>query len=188
MPPAELNPAAFDVLLAWLNNDRERAGVEYELLRARLSLYFERRGAADSALLVDQTLDTLARRLAAGLEIHHNSRITFIFGIACNLLRDSLKKHPSLPLDRDIEAPADYNTESEHRLACLERCLSSLSPGAADLVQAYYRHQGAEKIAAHRRLTQTLGISPEALRRRIFRIRQSLAECTRRCISRSREV
>ncbi|HKP37054.1 MAG TPA: hypothetical protein VJT71_09355, partial [Pyrinomonadaceae bacterium] len=68
MPPRRkihvLAQEDFDRLLAWLDADRERAGVIYEKIRWRLITIFAARNCVTPEDLADETLDRVARKVA----------------------------------------------------------------------------------------------------------------------------
>src|SRR5436305_4940480 len=64
-----LTAEAFTKLLARLDAERERAGEKYEDLRRTLIKFFEWRNAPFPEEHADETLNRVARKLAAGIEI-----------------------------------------------------------------------------------------------------------------------
>jgi DNA-directed RNA polymerase specialized sigma24 family protein len=68
----------------------------------------------------------------------------------------------------------------ELRLACLQACLTELSPDDRYLITTYYQGEGRVKIETRRELAAKLGISVSALRIRTCRIRSKLEESVKR--------
>lgn len=80
---------------------------------------------------------------------------------------------------RPVPAAAD---DIEDRLHCLRRCLEELPQAQRELVAAYYRGSGADRIEGRRRLAQALGIGMNALRIRAFRLSDRLQGCVTGCV------
>jgi DNA-directed RNA polymerase specialized sigma24 family protein len=172
-----LSHEAFEVLLARLGDDRDRAGYRYEALRHRLARFFEWRGCPFPEATADEALNRLARRLAEGEEIHDLE--CYALGVARLLVRESSKA-----AKRELEAydaaartlgQADPSLERLDR--CVEACLDELPPAAREIIVEYYSADKHEKIVRRRELAARLGVSVTGLRLRAFRIRQCLAKC-----------
>ena len=69
------------------------------------------------------------------------------------------------------------------RHGCLDRCLDELQLDDRTLVLDYYAGERAEKIANRRRLAAGLGVSDNALRSRVQRLRERLEVCVRECLA-----
>lgn len=173
-------------LLARLDADGERAGAEYERLRRVLVKFFDWRGAWPPEECADVTLDRLARRLEQDTEVLDIRQ--YAQGIARLVLLErqrqphiaSIDEHPDL-IDRPAAAPA--GTDPRHD--CLERCLAELPAEARGQILDYYQGERQAKIANRRRLAGTLGLTDNALRSRMLRVRDRLEGCIRGCESSS---
>lgn len=181
-----LDRSAFDRLLALLDPDRDVAGRRYETLRTGLVRLFEWRGCGASRELADRTLDRVCRRIEEGAGLSAESVVPYCRGVARNVLKEYFREqqrqqmaHQALPRPAPVDEPAATD-DTARRLECLHRCLEGLSPEDRELVQEYYRSTKGQKIADRRELTRLLGVSPGALRIRIFRIRQKLEACVER--------
>src|SRR5262249_30258225 len=71
---------------------------------------------------------------------------------------------------------------SDKTHSCLERCLDQLSESNRDLILQYYAFEKRGKAARHRELAQSLGLSSNALRIRVYKIRQKLEACVKECL------
>jgi hypothetical protein len=76
---------------------------------------------------------------------------------------------------------AHEGIESEARYECLEKCLEQLDSGERELIVSYYRFSGGEKIEYRKGLAASLGLSGNALRQKVARLRSGLAECVSDC-------
>lgn len=187
-----LTQDAFDVLLNWLDSDRERAGNTYEAIRLRLIKIFTCRGCADAEDLADETINRVAakvRDLAPGYE---GDPALYFYGVSHRVHQEYSRK---LRL-RDAELSEDVGAvnsspvvisladEAEPEYECLERCLEHLPDENRKIVLEYYQQERRAKIDHRRRLAEELGIAVNALRIRAFRIRRALEECVHTCVER----
>jgi DNA-directed RNA polymerase specialized sigma24 family protein len=173
MPRAAfLSQHEFDALLAWLAPCRDLAGEKYEAIRRALLKYFafQQCDAADEH--VDETIDRVARRVAAG-EIIRSAPYHYFRGVARKISLECVKRRARLfdlhLLTRDALQPSD------ERARDLDECLRSLPPHTRELLEGYYLGNRAV-------LAASLGITPNALRLRVFkekrRLRARMAEAS----------
>ena len=102
----------------------------------------------------------------------------YFFGVANKVyLEFRRRKSPQPPLF----TPPDPN-QIELEFRCMERCIETLSEGNRYLLLQYYGAEGSTKVEQRKRLAEELGIAPNALRIRAFRIRVGLQECMEKCI------
>jgi hypothetical protein len=64
----------------------------------------------------------------------------------------------------------------------MERCIETLSAENRYLLLQYYGVEGGAKVEQRKRLAEELGIAPNALRIRAYRIRVGLQDCMAKCI------
>jgi len=188
---ASLTREGLEALLAYLDPDRERAGEKYESIRLRLVKLFECRGAPLPEESADETMDRVARRLAAGERIHSAEPAAYFYGVARNVLREVWARQrerragPELVL---AAPPTDLEKDPEDvesRAACLGKCLATLPLDTRRLVMDYYgQGVGARKIAGRKDLAARLGISTNTLWVRAHRARSRLERCVRECLDR----
>jgi DNA-directed RNA polymerase specialized sigma24 family protein len=175
----DLSQEALFRLLTRLNADPLLAGEEYEKLRARLMYFFERKGCRVPAELSDETINRVARKVEAGIEIED------VFKFSHGVARLVLLEHWNDPkrewdqLDERLSSPKSDREFDEHRLECMEKCLQSLPPEERDLIvkNCILDKKGKEELAG------ALGLTINALRLRVFRIRTRLHECREKCVS-----
>jgi RNA polymerase sigma factor (sigma-70 family) len=176
-----LSQEAFDKLLDWLDSDREQAGIKYEEIRRRLIKIFTGRGCEDAEDLADETINRVTSKLDDIQVEFKGDRARYFYGVANKVLMEYLRPKPSPPL---IFSTSD-STRTEHESRCLEECIAGLSEENRYLLLEYYRAEGKEKIQKRKELAEKLGIAPNALRIRAYRIRQALQECVENCIDRA---
>lgn len=184
-----LDRRALDNLLHALHPDREQASQRYEALRQRLIRFFAWNHTSFPEELADEVLDRLARRLS-----HRESEILdpakFAVGIARLLLKESLREKDRREAVLAIMAqctPDSRNLElesalQEERIAVLQECLQAIPEHSRNLLVRYFSTDGREKIQQRQRLAEEHGISLNALRNRVMRIRGELEKNYKRII------
>jgi DNA-directed RNA polymerase specialized sigma24 family protein len=175
----------FATLLARLHADPEQAGREYERLRRTLIKFFDWRGGWPADNCADECLDRLARRLdeqAPVLDVRH-----FALGIARLVLLERHREPPMTSIDLIPETasmPAPAPPRQSALDDCFDHCLAAMPAESRTLVLGYYEAERAKKIANRRRLSASLGLSENALRSRVQRLRDGLEACVEKCLSR----
>ncbi len=179
-------PQAFDLVLASLDSDREKAGESYERIRQKLLRFFEWRGADCPEELADRTFDRVGRKLEEGETIRERDPAGYFYGVARNILREhwNERRRQSEALGRLAAEPRRVDDpEGAVRFRCLESCLASLPEKEREFLLGYYVGRGTVKIENRRRISAGLGLAPNALRIRMFRLRARLEECVERCLA-----
>jgi RNA polymerase sigma factor (sigma-70 family) len=178
-----LSQESFDALLEWLDSNREQAGIKYEEIRRRLIKIFTGRGCADSEDLADETINRVTSKLDEIEDEFTGDRARYFYGVANKVLMEYLRRKTPQP---PPSLPSDSNRiEQEYR--CLEKCIDRLSDENRELLFEYYGAEGKAKIVKRKELADRLGIAPNALRIRAYRIRLALQECVEVCVARSLE-
>ena len=177
-----LTATGFTCLLARLDADAARAGLEYERLRRILVRFFEWRGAACPDVCADETLDRVARRLEEETTV--KDVFAYAYGTARLVLLEQRRQPVFTSLDGLLErspiaTPGD--PDDQRGLDCLDRCLGAMEAASQSLVLGYYEGERRAKMANRRRLAAALGLSDNALRSRVQRLRDRLQACIERC-------
>jgi DNA-directed RNA polymerase specialized sigma24 family protein len=173
-----LTQDAFDTLLGWLDPDREAAGRKYEEIRRRLVTIFDCRGCAEPEDLADETINRVTSKLAVIQSTFVGDPIRYFFGVAQRVLHEYWRRKP--PAEVAPHEPYDENVDKE--LACLERCMQTLTAANRKLIVDYYRSEEQSTIDHRKTLAERLGIAMNALRIRAHRIRSSLENCVMSCV------
>lgn len=194
------NEAAFTRLLQWLSPGAEQAGDQYELLRVKLIKFFERRSCQWPDELADETLERVTHKLAQGAEIETVKPSTYCYGVARNVAREYWQQPDRQVIALDAFTPEqqpaiefsqhqgqDSQQESQ-RMECLERCLQRLPPEKRDLVERYYQDATPARIQQRSNLAAQLGLTLATLHLRVYRIREQLSNCIRRCCKQAEKV
>jgi len=184
-------PESFEEILAWLNPDRDVAGAMYVQLRHDLAKLFIWRRCSDPEGLTDEVFDRVAKKVKEIKPAYVGDPRLYFLAVANNLIKENFRKvktHASLT---DIDLSQQPTTEGDQENVdiqdCLETCLQKLSSDRRELIMEYYAKEKQAKIDHRSELAQRFGITVEALRVRVFRIRASLEQCIERCVERKSE-
>lgn len=183
-----MTAAGFTRLLERLHPDPDEAAAEYEHLRHALTRFFDWRGAWPPDECADEALDRLARRLEEDTAVT-NLR-SYAYGIARLVLLERRRQPQMTPIDEAPElagAAAPVASPEDRLHDCFERCLGNIDAENRSLLLRYYDFERQAKIANRRRLAAALGLSDNALRSRIQRLRDRLEQCIENCAALSRK-
>ena len=185
--PFVLHREAFDTLLTALHPDRRSASEEYERLRGRLVRFFEWQDALDPEQLADTSLDRLAMKLYRGEQILDLRN--YLHGIARMVLREwrNQRQRRQMVVDRVARGMSEAapEPENEELLQVLEQLLAELPAAQRILLLRYYSAPNHERqVALRLEMAAEIGISPNALRNRMLRLRMDLERSALRRLSR----
>jgi DNA-directed RNA polymerase specialized sigma24 family protein len=187
-----LSSAAFEQLLAALDVDRERAGVQYRQLHLQLVKFFEWQASGQADQQADEVIDRLTRRIARGEHVENLQ--AYAHGVARLVLLESRKQmerekqiqtqllwFAESRIDRSTEPGADSD-EGLQQEQCFDNCLAALTDKNRSIILGYYAGERKSKIEGRRHLAATLGTDLNALRVRAYRIRSQLEGCVAHCV------
>jgi RNA polymerase sigma factor (sigma-70 family) len=183
----------FDALLEWLDPDRERAGEKYENIRRGLINVFTWNLCGDAEGLADETINRVACKVVKLRETYKGDPALYFYGVAKMLTLERRRiaraevtlEHARNVASSSSAAPVE-DDEDERVYECLRRCMQRLTPDNRRLVTAYYLKEKQDKIDSRRDIARSLGIEPNALRVRVYRIRATLEGCIERCLEKLR--
>lgn len=169
----------FDVLLTWLDPDRDSAGRKYETIRSGLIRIFVAKGFNDAEDLADETITRVVKRLPDIIESYVGEPAKYFHGVARNVILEAGRRKE---IATDVST-ASWISSTHHsdEYECLMRCLKFLNPAKQELILDYYVYEGHAKIEHHDRMANELGISKGALRLRAHHIRADLEKCVVNC-------
>ena len=169
-----IDQTAFDLMLCWLNPDREQAAHKYESVRRRLIEMFASRGFADAERLADDTIDRVSIKVPQISVGWVGDPLHYFLAVAKMIMLENRRPAPA-PLP--VPEPPDSN-ELERQDRCLDHCLELVSQDERTVILEYVdgkkkdRHDQAEK----------LGISANALRIRVYQIKKTITPCIKECL------
>jgi DNA-directed RNA polymerase specialized sigma24 family protein len=175
----------FARLLERLHPDRDEAAHEYERLRHALVKFFDWQGVWPADECADTALDRLARRLQ---DTTVDDVKKYVYGIARLVLLERRRAPQFAPIDDALQtvaagAPSPVQDDADRLQSCFDRCLDALPHDGRSLVLGYYDGERSAKISNRRRLATALGVTESALRSRVQRLRDRLAQCVQACSS-----
>lgn len=173
----------FEMLLNWLDVNRDKAAQKYEKIRQKLIQIFCGRGCFEAEELADITFDRVTTKLPNIIETYEGEPVRYFYGVANNIHHEWLRKQTkNKPLEFEDRIPAKEKTESDTEIDCLETCLEKLPVEQRKLVIKYYKENKRAKIELRKKIAEELGISNGTLQIRMHRIRQNLRGCVDDCI------
>ena len=102
----DLTQTEFDRLLAWLDADRDRAAVKYEVIRRGLIELFDSRCCSDAEDLADRTINRVARKVEQLAPTYSGEPSLYFYGVAKHVLQEYFRAK-TVPLDLPLTAPPD---------------------------------------------------------------------------------
>ena len=171
-------------LLRLLGPDDELAGENYERIRRSLILFFRSRGCHDGEHLADEAFNRAEKRIGQGVQVEADDPVAYFMGIARLLVYEDRRKH-NRPVPEPPPAPDHEGLENLHE--CHEKCFLTLDPDTRGMLIEYCEVEHKDKGEKSKQLAGRLGITVNALRLRVFRIRDGLAKCREKCLKEKRE-
>jgi DNA-directed RNA polymerase specialized sigma24 family protein len=175
----------FDMLLRWLDPDRDTAAKKYEEIRLKLTRFFIRREwpLIMAEELVEETIKRVSCKVPQLIDTYTGNPLLYFYGVARNVHLEFLrKKNNPLP-----PPPPEPDERSEIRSVCLEECLNRLDAEERDLILRYYSYEENCKIPHRKKQAEDLGIEMDTLRMRAYRIKKRLRKCVGDCLKNHEE-
>ncbi len=171
-------------LLAWLNPEREQAGIEYEHIRESLINIFTWRGCSNAEDLADETIDRVAKKVEELTKTYSGKPALYFYGVAKKIALEDFRRESVYTMLPSTDLSNDYKKGDNLEIVyeCLDKCRERLSPEDRDLISLYYEKDKGAKIANRRELADRLGLDANALRVKAYRIRMLLQKCVQTCI------
>ena len=177
---------SFEVLLDWLDPDRELAGKKYELIRTRLLKIFYARGCHLAEELADETIERVTKKAGKLIRNYDGDPAYYFYGVAKKVFLEFTRRPKSEELPLHLVQTENKTDVLEQNDRCLGRCLKKLPVRNSEFILEYYKCNKQAKIDCRKRLMEKLGVSHEALRVRAFRIRNALQKCVFKCLDEMR--
>lgn len=179
----------FVALLTWLDSDPDKAGRKYEEIRRALIVIFNFRIGYDAEDLADEVISRVLRKLPEIVKEYKGDPALYFFGVAKHVVYEvSRRQHAKVNLEdpdklstpRTIDEPDDREAEYD----CLDKCLAQLPPADRQLILVYYQPD-QPTISSRKQLALKHGLTPNALRVKVHRIREKLEKCINECLGRA---
>ena len=173
----------FDLLLDWLDRDRDAAAVKYETIRKRLVQVFLGRGCYEADDLADVTIDRVTKKLPGLAHEFQGNPSAYFYGVANKIHLEWLRKQKKVGELNFDPQNNKKNEDDDAPYGCLEKCLTELPAGRRSLILEYYQGERSARIENRKRMAEVLHISDVALHIRASRIRSALKDCVHTCVA-----
>lgn len=170
---------SFDILLSWLDADRDAAGIKYENIRNSLIRIFISNGFDDAEDLADVTIDRVTTKIPDMIVSYVGEPAPFFIAVARNVAHEA-RRRKEIATDKIPEGTVIADLTSD-TYDCLVGCLAGMVEDKRELILEYYLYEGKDKITHHRLMARNLGVTDGALRTRAHHIRASLEKCVVKC-------
>lgn len=176
----------FELFLSWLNPERGSAEIKYNEIRRRLIVLLDLRGYPFSEDVADEAILRFIRRLPALADTFTTKDpIPYLYTTAYHVHLEQTRRRFQ-PLPDDVSALAQPEVEEEvekERLhQCLDRCLGAMDERDRETALAYYQWERRDKIESRKALASRMGISTNALRIKVYHLRNTLQACLEKCL------
>jgi DNA-directed RNA polymerase specialized sigma24 family protein len=139
---------------------------------------FESRGCTEAEDMVDDTFDRVVRKVPEIVDAYVGDPALYCYGVGRRVRLERCRKPP---VPSPVPLP-DHWDEREPRYTCLDDCMKELPPEDRRLALGYYADDGKSKKAWRQEMAEILGITVNALRIRLCRIRAVLKDCISKCL------
>jgi RNA polymerase sigma factor (sigma-70 family) len=175
------NREAFDSFLSRLEPELRDSEQRYKRVRQKMIKFFEWRRCEDSYSLADETITRILKNVREGEEIRSLNPYSYVYAIAMNIFREYLrekkKQNEIRSTTQELLSEQDLSIWPEDIQDCREACLNSLSSKDRRLITLYYRNAYDKEV-----LARELGMSYNALRVQVYRIKKELRACYKDCL------
>lgn len=178
----EITQKDFELLLNWLDKDREIAAAKYESLHRRLVKIFLARKAFPAEELADRTMDIALRKIDYLINEYDGDPKLYFYKVAHKIFQESLRQTIPEPLNDRLMIEETKADMGALRIECLEKCLQELSAEKREMFVNYFQHKKRTKIESHKKMAQSLGIDVNSLRTKVYRIKLEMEKCIRKCV------
>jgi DNA-directed RNA polymerase specialized sigma24 family protein len=176
----ELNEAALNELLSWLDSDCEQAGRKYETIRAGLVKMLSYWAGSAAEELADKTINRVAIKVPEIRDTYKGDPSRFFYGVAKHVFLEHQRiARREEPFDEGIHNPECDEPTEDHAGECMESCMKKLTSVDRELVRRYFEGPTSEQ---RERLAKSLGTTKNALAVRVYRIREPLKKCFSKCM------
>jgi DNA-directed RNA polymerase specialized sigma24 family protein len=173
---------AFDNLLVRLEPNLATREGRFEVLLVKLQKFFAWRRCEDLDDLASETLYRLYRDagdLTGRQAGEPRNPYSLVYGIATNVFKEYLRKRRRQAETLSLKYEA-LSQDADRAEDCRRECLRKLLPDDLRILTSYYVPEVSKQVAA-----QEMGVSLNALRLMIQRIKRGLRACQEECLKRS---
>lgn len=187
----------YELLLAQLHENPEKAVEEFDRLRRKIIRYFiqQERGRwnADCEFLADDVIDRVAAHLEAGKPIEKNVQ-ALAFSITRNVWLTFYNKNKQLVNLESVPEKSyqfEFDDESDdEKTACMKKCLVEVCKDDEERknLLAYYDDSDKKLLEQRKSVAARLGTTTNNLKTRMSRLRDKLRACAKECFKTQQTV
>lgn len=165
----------FEMLLEWLNEDREIAGQKYELIRFKLKKFFYARGCTHAEELADETIDRVIKKIDVLQKNYCGKPILYFNGVAKNVFFEYTRKKNEKELPQNLTDHSQFdNKQLENLYFCLTKSLNQIPLEQRRFILEYYSGEKKDKMQRCQQISRDKNITYPAMRVQAYRIRNKL--------------
>jgi DNA-directed RNA polymerase specialized sigma24 family protein len=142
--------------------------------RFKLIKFFAWRYCEDPDNLADETVSRLLKNVRAGQEISADNPYSYVYAIAVNVFKEYLRARKKGEVLRDLDEAREIAAPPPAD-DCKKQCIEELQREKRELLARYYLDDDRDGIAREQ------GLSLNALRLQVHRIKQGLRRCCEDC-------
>lgn len=165
----------FEMLLNWLNEDREIAGHKYESIRFTLKKFFYARGCTHAEELADETIDRVLKKIEVLQKTFIGNPILYFMGVAKYIFLEYTKKDFEKELSPNLTDKDWFNDDETERLYFfLDKSLKKIPTKERKFILEYYSGNKKNKCQRRKQMSRNLNITNKTMHVQAFRIRTKL--------------
>lgn len=168
----------FDKLFRLLEPGAVSVEAGFQRCRFKLIKFFGWRRCDDPENLADETIARLLKNVRAGQEISADNPYSYVYAIASNVFKEFVRDKKKSGVTTEIEEIKD-RTLPMPAMDCKRQCLEQLTAEKQELLARYYLDPDDRNEIA-----REYGLSLNALRLQIYRIKAGLRRCWEDCLKR----
>lgn len=173
---SKTSQTVFDKLFRLLEPDAQSIDSGFRRCRLKLVKFFAWRHCEDPENLADETIGRLLKNVRANQEISADNPYSYVYAIASNVFKEYLRAKKKGGVVIDIELVRNLAGAAGTDDECKKQCMEQLSPEKRELLARYYLDD-----AERDEIAQEQGLSLNALRLQVHRIKYGLRHCWEDC-------
>ena len=172
----DMNQEELEQILLRLEPEIEGFDRRYVQLRLKMVKFFSWRRCEDPEGLADETISRTVRKILCGEEIRAANPYTYVYAVAVNVFREYLRDQKRRRELADTYPASEPQVSNDMR-DCRRRCFEGLASDKTKLLVEYYVSEQSREA-----LAKSMGLSLNAVRLQVHRIKVELKVCHRQCM------
>ncbi|MFL6255020.1 MAG: RNA polymerase sigma factor [Pyrinomonadaceae bacterium] len=172
---ANFGQTVLDKLFQLLEPDSRSIEEGFRQCRFKLVKFFAWRYCEDPDNLADETVSRLLKNVRDGQVISADNPYSYVYAIAVNVFKEYLRAKKKGAAQTDLSEARDVVIQQEAD-DCKRQCFEQLPSEKRELLERYYQDDDSREDIAKEQ-----GLSLNALRLKVHRIKQGLKRCREDC-------